>query len=239
MIEGSEQQIHIDQAFLDDLTKKHEEAFESTLKLKDSPEWKFKKKDGDLQIYVRKDPIEKFDQIMSVISMPYTTEEIMSKIRPLDLIDESTPKNERHGIARRKILWEKENDPDHEALIVYICMETPVAIVAKRDLLVYRRRYEKDGRSFFMHTSFDNDDIMKPVPGNVRSKIYFQLYIVEDDPKVPGNKLLWFICQANPMGSIPAWVYNIIVATQAENPKIIKDQIKADHDAAEKQQQKQ
>ena len=110
MTEGSEQQIHIDQAFLDDLTKKHEEAFESTLRLKDSPEWKLKKKDGDLFIYVRKDTIEKFDQIMSVISMPYTTEEIMSKIRPLDLIDEHTPKHERHGIAGRKILWEQEKD---------------------------------------------------------------------------------------------------------------------------------
>lgn len=231
----TEKQIHIDPAFLEGLTKKHEEAFESTLLLKDSPEWKFKKKDGDLSIFVRKDPVEKFDQIMSVISMPYTTEEILSKIRPLDLIDEKTPKEQRHGIASRKILWEKENDPDHESLIVYICMETPAFFVSKRDLLVYRRRYEKDGKSFFMHTSFLNDDIMKPIEGNVRSKIYFQLYVVENDPKVPGNKLLWFICQANPMGSIPAWVYNAIVVTQAENPKIIKQQIEEDHKKAEKQ----
>ena len=162
--------------------------------------------------------------------MPYTTEEILGKIRPLDLIDENTPKEKRHGIANRKILWQDKNDTEHENLIVYICMETPTRIVSKRDLIVFRRLYERDGKSFFMHTSFENDAIMPPVKGNVRSKIYFQLYIVEDDPEVPGNKRLWFICQANPMGNIPAWVYNFIVVTQAENPKIIKEQIKAEHE---------
>lgn len=219
--------IEIDPAFLSELIKKHEEAFASTCSLRESPEFKLKKKDGDFNIYVKKDPINKFDQIMSWVSMPFTEEEILSQVRCLDLIDEHTPDKDRNGIAIRRILWEDKEDKEHENLIVYICMETPVRIVSKRDFLIFRRLYRDNGRAYFMHISFDNEKIMPQVEGNVRGQIYFQMYIVEDDPDIQGNKKLWFLAQANPMGNIPAWVYNAIVVGQAQNPQIIKNTLEA------------
>jgi hypothetical protein len=94
--------------------------------------------------------------------------------------------------------------------------------------LLYRRKYPYNGGFLYLHVSIDNEEL-KPLDKNyVRGKMFFEADVAFPDPANPGAIRLVFMTHADPLGSIPAWVYNNVAMDQGYYAKQVLDQVLAE-----------
>ena len=206
---------------LAEYAKQSEELLPKFLALATSSEWKESKKEQDITFYTRTDPSSSYHQVKSVVTIPASIETVISILKPIEVVDASTPKEKRHGLNERKALYGPADD-QYQTAIFEIEIESPAPLVSPRDFLLFRRFYQKDGKQVYLHNSIVNDTLFPEKKGVVRGVMPFQGFIVEPDPDHNGNVRLTFLVHADPKGKIPATVYNLVVTNQGYAAKGIR-----------------
>ena len=202
-----------------------EETFNKVLSiLSDESSFKENKKDGPVTFYTRDDKDSSFTQVYSTTTIPVSVSRLLEEMQKVMEIDPTMDKKIRDDTLIQELYVLDENDPNRDGF-VYVALDTPTRLVSKRDFLMYRKHYEKDGVHYFVHCSVDYNDVRPPTKEYVRGKILMQVDIVDSDPANPDNARLRFLIQADPCGSIPAWVYNMTAISQGYEVKKVRDRL--------------
>lgn len=201
--------------------KQSEELLPKFIALASSNEWKESKKEEDITFYTRTDPSSPYHQVKSVVTIPAPIDTVLSILKPIEVVDKSTPKEKRHGLNERKALYGPADD-QYQTAIFEIEIESPAPLVSPRDFLLFRRFYQKDGKQVYLHNSIVNNTLFPEKKGVVRGEMPFQGFIVEQDPDHQGNVRLTFLVHADPKGKIPSAVYNLVVTNQGYAAKGIR-----------------
>jgi hypothetical protein len=203
----------------------HEKELEHVKAILDDPGWKSFKEEPDISFYWRTVPDSKFGQLKSVVSIPAPLEAVVTALEGDQLVDANTPKDKRDGCQSRYLFNPVAGDPC-EGIFLYIGLETPTRVVWPRDFLLYRRKYPFNGGFIYLHCSVENETLKPQDKKNyVRGTIFFEADVAYPDPDHPGAVRFVFMTHADPMGSIPAWVYNTVATDQGYAAKKIRDQV--------------
>jgi hypothetical protein len=189
------------------------------LSIIDDPSWKQDKVEPEITFYSRSEPPSSFSQLKSVVTIPAPIEAILAVLEPIEVVDESTPKKERHGFVARRAAFGPLSDESHSS-VMYICLESPGPMISGRDFLLSRFFYRvSDSRYAWVHTSIVNDALLPAVKGFVRGEMIFQAYVLD---ALPDGGKLTFVVHADPKGSVPAWAYNATLLGQGYAAKGIR-----------------
>lgn len=194
-----------------------------TIPMLDGPGWHEEKKEPEIVFYKRTSPTSSFAQVKSVVSIPGSMDEVLAALRPISVIDETTPRDQRHGIVERRVVFGPQDD-ESETCVFYIALEPP-RFVTSRDFVLFRRLVKLDGgKMCYFHHSVECD--LVPVDKKkVRANMFFQGFLCEQDPSDANAIQLTFFAQADPMGSIPAMAYNMTAINQGYTAKGIKKRV--------------
>lgn len=198
--------------------KQSEALLSKVLTIKDSPDWKQSKQETDITFYTRTDPSSPYTQVKSVVSIPAPMDKVLEVLNEIEVVDASTPKEKRHGLNERKVLYGPLDD-EFQTSIFLIELESPAVLVSPRDFVLFRRHYQKDGKHIYLHSSIVNDDLYPEKKGVVRGEMLFQSFIAEQDN---GNVKLTFLVHGDPKGKIPSAVFNMVVQNQGYAAKGIR-----------------
>lgn len=209
--------LQVDPSKLAEFIQKNEEILEHALSIIDSDEWKLSKEEPDISFFLRNEKNSPIAQVKSVTTIEAPLSVVKEILLPVEKINKGGP-------TERFVLYGPEAD-DYEAMIFYVTQDIPVPLVNKRDYLIFRRHYTRDGKDIYMHNSIECDEIKAPVPGFIRGNMIFQLFVSEvlDDNKVKFT----FIAHCDPCGSIPPVAFNMAVVRQGYAAKGIKDRSEA------------
>lgn len=195
---------------------------DETLAIINAPEWKESKKEPEITFYTRSNGVSPFLQVKSVVTIPASMDKVLATLKPIDPINNETPKEHKHGILERKTVYGPSED-ETETSLLYVCMEPP-KFISPRDFVLFRRLYKLDGGKYcYFHTSVESD-LLPEVKGRERGTMDFQGYLCE--PEGDGVKLTFFV-HADPKGSLPAWAYNQVVTNQGYAAKGVRKQAMA------------
>ncbi|OHS93221.1 hypothetical protein TRFO_40488 [Tritrichomonas foetus] len=201
--------------------KSSEELLPKLLELQNSPEWKVSKEEKDIKFYNRTEKSSSYTQVKSVVTIPASMDKVLEVLKPIEIVDSNTPKDKRHGLNERRILFGPQDD-EFNTTIFLIELESPGMMVSPRDFVLFRRHYSKDGKEIFLHNSIPNTDLAPEKKGVVRGEMNFQAFIAEKDPENEENIRLTFLVHADPKGKIPAMAYNMVVTNQGYAAKGIR-----------------
>jgi hypothetical protein len=194
------------------------------LSIIDDPSWKQDKAEPEITFYSRSEPPSSFSQLKSIVTIPAPVEAILAVLEPIEVVNESTPKGERHGYVSRRAAFGPLSDESHSS-VMYISLESPGALISGRDFLLSRFFYRVSGdRYAWVHTSIVNDALVPPAKGVVRGEMIFQAYVLDAIPE--GGKLT-FVVHADPKGSVPGWAYNATLLGQGYAAKGIRKKVLA------------
>lgn len=203
-----------------------EEAFNKIVGLlADMSQFKQTKEDSGIKLFSRTDPSSSFSQVLSETTVNAPLEAVLADLRKVPLYDKSMDKKVRGDTLIQEYYPIVDNDPNQDGF-VYCGLDTPVRLVSKRDFLMYRKHFEKDGVHYFVHVSVDYQGVRPVTSEFVRGKI-FQVDIACADPSDASKTILRFFVHADPCGSIPAWVYNLTAESQGYDVKKVKDRVEA------------
>lgn len=203
-----------------------EEAFNKIVGLlADMSQFKQTKEDAGIKFYSRADPSSPFSQVLSETVVNAPLDAVLADLRKVPIYDKSMDKKVRGDTLIQEYYPIEESNPDQDGF-VYCGLDTPVRLVSKRDFLMYRKHFEKDGVHYFVHISVDYDGVRPVTSEFVRGKI-FQVDIASAYPGDSAKTNLRFFVHADPSGSIPAWVYNLTAESQGYDVKKVKDRVEA------------
>ncbi|OHT11461.1 hypothetical protein TRFO_19101 [Tritrichomonas foetus] len=202
-----------------------DETLEKTISiLADKASFKEEKKDGPINFYTRSEKGSSFSQVLSSTSIPVPVERVLEELKKVEIIDPSMDKKLRDDTLYQELYVLDESDSFHDGF-VYCALDTPTRLVSKRDFLMYRKHYERDGVHYFVHVSVDYQGVRPVTKEYVRGKILLQIDILDADPENEGAARLRFLVHADPAGSIPAWVYNMTAISQGYAVKKVRDRL--------------
>ena len=209
---------------LEEYGSKSEELLSKILELQNSSDWKEAKKDDDVIIYTRSDSSSHYNQVKAVSIIPAPIDKIVDHLKVLEPIDSKTPKEKRHLIKERKILYGPLEDKYQSTIFMYE-FEIPAPLVSPRDYVLFRRYYEPSpSQHVFLHNSIVSD-LCPERNGAVRGEITFQCYIVEPDPSNQENARLTFLIHSDPKGKMSPSFYNMALPNQGYAASRIKKEV--------------
>ena len=184
-----------------------------------SPDWKESKKENGVTYYTRSVQGSSFTMIKSSTSVPRPLDKMVDFCSRFREVTADTPQELRGGAIERRFWPFPEPNPHNEGF-VYLALESGSRLVSNRDFVMIRKYYEKDGRHYYICVSIDDDKI-RPVSKNfVRGKILCNATVIEAEGE---NTKVSFIAHADPAGSIPAMIYNMVSLKQGACVRAIRD----------------
>ena len=196
----------------------HEQTLNKCIQLKEGADWKFSKEEDGVKFYTAPAEGSSFAMVKSETVIKAPKAAVNDRIAKTPKVDANTPDNQRDGAQER---WLSHTvDDDTRATFMYIDLISPSRLVSERDFLMFRRCYERDGVHIQLNVSIKNDEIKPEVKGRVRAHMFFQIFFVEKIDEETTK--LTFMCHADPMGSIPAFVYNAGAVGQGAALKTIR-----------------
>lgn len=209
---------------LEEYGSKSEELLPKILELQNNSDWKEAKKDHDVIIYTRSDPSSHYNQVKAVSIIPAPIDKIVDHLKVLEPIDSHTPKEKRHLITERKILYGPLEDKYQSTIFMYE-LDIPAPLVSPRDYVLFRRHYQpSESQHVFLHNSIVSD-LCPERKGAVRGEIMFQCYIVEPDPSNQENCRLTFLIHSDPKGKMSPSFYNMALPNQGYAASRIKKEV--------------
>ncbi|KAK8891413.1 hypothetical protein M9Y10_028622 [Tritrichomonas musculus] len=203
-----------------------EEAFNKIAGLLADPSsFKQTKEDQGIKFFSRSDKDSPFSQVLSETTVNAPLDAVLKDLGNVPIYDKSMDKKVRGDCLIQESYVLDESDPNQDGF-VYCGLDTPVRLVAKRDFLMYRKHFEKDGVHYFIHVSVDFTGVRPPTSDFVRGKI-LQVDIASADPSDSTKTKLQSFVHADPCGSIPAWVYNLTAESQGYDVKKVRDRVEA------------
>jgi hypothetical protein len=107
-----------------------------------------------------------------------------------------------------------------EGALVYSYMNPKTKIITPRDFLIFRRKYESDGRVVQLAASIEDDQLKPPVKGFIRGVMTFQASIFEKVDE--GKTKVTFLGHFDPNDSISTFLLNTMAKRQGEMMKKVK-----------------
>lgn len=209
---------------LQEYANQSEQLLTKLLKLRDNPDWKEVKRDNDVIIYSRSDPASYYYQVKAISIIPAPLEKVLDNLKLLEPIDSTTPKEKRHLIKERKILYGPIDDQYQSTIFTYT-LEIPAPFVSPRDYVLFRRHYEPNpNQHVFLNNSIISD--LCPETSNpVRGEMKFQCFIAEPDSENQENVCLTFLIHSDPKGSMSSTFYNAALPNQGYAASRVKKEV--------------
>lgn len=191
--------------------------------LSDMSQFKLSKEDKGVKLYSRYDKDSSFAQVLSSTVVDAPLDAVLSELCNVPIYEPSMDKAIR-GESLIQEYYPIESPGEYNDGFVYCLLESPTRLVSKRDFLMYRKHFEKDGVHYFIHISVEYPGVRQPTKENVRGQI-FQVDIAQADPQNKDKTILQYFVHADPSGSIPAWVYNLTAESSGYDVLKVRDRV--------------
>ncbi|EAY10380.1 hypothetical protein TVAG_109640 [Trichomonas vaginalis G3] len=204
-----------------ELLDMHEKRLHEMLEIVEKGDWKLSKEETNIKFYTGTYPGSSFNMVKSVVTILGKHKKTVELLDTVKTIDKNTPKEEAKGVKERYVFGGAEGGPRY----LYMSLQSGSMLVSDRDFLTLRKRYDLPDKQVWLIASIDNDDLKPPTKDNVRGKMTFQAFILEQDKDDDAYDRLTFVVHADPCGSIPAMVYNAVATKQGYNVLSIRNSV--------------
>lgn len=198
--------------YIEDNKKKLDKVLEYYL----SADWKLSSEKDDYKVWTAKCPDSSFSMLKSQCRIDGLYDKVRRNVQMVPRITPDMPDDQRGGAVERYTFAPEDPAVPDMNCFFYIHVESGSKVVSNRDFVMYRAKYEKDGRLIVLATGMGGEDLVEQKKGTVRGVTNFQAFILEGDT-------LSFVLHADPCGSVPATIYNMVCARQGETILNIRD----------------
>eukprot|EP00768_Dysnectes_brevis_P001224 gnl/Dysnectes_brevis/1298_a1454_3657.p1 GENE.gnl/Dysnectes_brevis/1298_a1454_3657~~gnl/Dysnectes_brevis/1298_a1454_3657.p1 ORF type:complete len:225 (-),score=54.20 gnl/Dysnectes_brevis/1298_a1454_3657:81-755(-) len=190
-----------------------EESIMLATDLLNSDGWKNEKPKGDVEIETKSIPGSKFKALRSSLNVPFTPEQCLQHMVSGVELRITDPVSKRTDYIHRTML-RGEGEP-HEMVqrgLMYMALGSG-SIVKPRSFLMTRRVHHDAAADTLMliHRTFTHESIPH-VKGVVRGTMHIQMVAFT---RTEEGCIARFCVHSNPMGRVPAVIYNRVLLNQA------------------------
>ena len=202
---------------LDEFKLQNQDTFNHVMDILDDKSWSKSKTEDDVDFYTRTEKSSSFSQVKAITTFKAPFDKVIEK---LDVIEQIKPGEAKSGLTERYTIYGPDDDNNW---VVYISQKIPAPMVAPRDYLFFRHKYQVDENTVaYIHTSIVDDKLKPQVKGTVRANMIFQAFIAQ---KNKNTVTLSLLAHMDPCGSMPSFAFNMAVTKQGYAVRGIRNSI--------------
>lgn len=199
----------------------HEKRLQEVLKLYNGDQWKLSKDDKGVKYYTANYENNSFSMVKSVVTIQAPYEKVRGLLMKAEIVDKEHPAPK--GDDTKEMYVFDHVDDGHDSEYMYCSYSSGTSLVADREFLALRRHYEVEGKDVWLHCTPLNEKMKDVVPPNVRGYMTFQADILEHDESDKNACKFTFLVHCDPLGKIPAFVYNAVAISQGDAAKKLRE----------------
>lgn len=199
----------------------HEKRLQEVMKLYDGPHWKLSKDDKGVKYYTASYEKNPFCMVKSTVSIKAPYDKVRDLLMNVVVVDKDHPADK--GDDTKEMYCFNRQDDGHESEYMYCSYSSGTGLVADREFLALRRHYKVGDKDVWLHCTPLDESVKDVVPPNVRGIMTFQVDVLEPDPEDKSACKFTFLVHCDPLGKIPAFVYNAVAISQGDAAKKLRE----------------